>query len=149
MRKNSEKKQKINILPKSYGLSVAMLAMLLIQELLLFLIMLLDILPAKYAALLIVVFILLDFGLLKLMNTRKKVTNKRLVGLILSIAVINVSLLGCSYLYNTLDTFQKISTDGRQMEDYHVIVLEESKYEKVKEIEGKTVYILDTVGGKI
>lgn len=144
MRKNSEKKRKINILPKSYGLSVAMLAMVLIQELLLFLIMLLDILPAKYAALLIVLFLILDFGLMKLMNTRKKVTNKRLVGLILSVAFINISLLGCSYLYNTIDTIQKISTDGRQMEDYHVIVLEESKYQNVKEIEGETVHVIDT-----
>lgn len=142
--KKSMKTKRKSVLPKSYGLSAAMLAMILIQELFLFLIMILDVLPAKYAALLVVLLLLVDIGLVKLMNTRKKATNKRLIGLILSVAVINVMLLGCSYLYNTIDTVQKISTDGRQMEDYHVVVLEESKYEKVKDIEGETVYVLDT-----
>lgn len=142
--KKSMKTKRKSVLPKSYGLSAAMLAMILIQELFLFLIMILDVLPAKYAALLVVLLLLVDIGLVKLMNTRKRTTNKRLIGLILSVAVINVMLLGCSYLYNTIDTVQKISTDGRQMEDYHVIVLEESKYEKVKDIEGETVYVLDT-----
>lgn len=142
--KKSMKTKRKSVLPKSYGLSAAMLAMILIQELFLFLIMILDVLPAKYAALLVVLLLLVDIGLVKLMNARKKATNKRLIGLILSVAVINVMLLGCSYLYNTIDTVQKISTDGRQMEDYHVVVLEESKYEKVKDIEGETVYVLDT-----
>lgn len=142
--KKSMKTKRKSVLPKSYGLSAAMLAMILIQELFLFLIMILDVLPAKYAALLVVLLLLVDIGLVKLMNTRKRTTNKRLIGLILSVAVINIMLLGCSYLYNTIDTVQKISTDGRQMEDYHVIVLEESKYEKVKDIEGETVYVLDT-----
>lgn len=142
--KKSMKTKRKSVLPKSYGLSAAMLAMILIQELFLFLIMILDVLPAKYAALLVVLLLLVDIGLVKLMNTRKKATNKRLIGLILSVAVINVMLLGCSYLYNTIDTVQKISTDGRQMEDYHVVVLEESKYEKVKDIEDETVYVLDT-----
>ena len=144
MKKTSNKKRKMNILPKSYGLSAAMLAVLLIQELFLFLIMLLDILPAKYAVILIIALVLIDFGLMKLMNSRKKVTNKRLAGLVLSIAMMNVLLLGCSYLYDTLDTFQKISADGRQMEDYHVIVIEESKYEKVRQIQGEPVYVVDT-----
>lgn len=144
IKKLTKKGEKKSILPKSYGLSAAMLVMLLIQELFLLFIMILDVLPAKYAAALLVLLLLMDIGLVKLMNTRKKATNKRLIGLILSVAVINVMLLGCSYLYNTLDTVQKISTDGRQMEDYHVVVLEESKYENVLDIEGETVYILDT-----
>ena len=121
-----------------------MLVTILIQEWFIFMIMALDILPAKFMVLLIVLLVLIDIGVFKLMNTRKKVTNKRLVGLILSIAVMNVLLMGCSYLYNTLDTFEKISTDGRQMEDFHVIVIEESKYENVNQIAGETVYILET-----
>lgn len=144
MGKNIIKKGKIKLLPRSYGLSMAMLATFFIQEVFLFLVMLLDILPAKYTALLIAVLLLLDFGIIRLMNSRKKVTNKRLGGLVLAIAAVNVLLLGCSYLYNTLDTFQKISADGRQMEDYHVVVLEESRYNKVKDIEGETVYVIDS-----
>lgn len=144
MAKNDDKRRKVNILPKSKGLSAIMLVVLFIQELFLFLMMMLDILPAKYAALLIVIFLLIDFGLVRLMNTRKKLTNKRLVGLTLSVAVINILLLGCSYLYNTIDTLENISADGRKTEDYHVIVLNESKYGDVGQIEGETVYVIDT-----
>lgn len=144
MRKNSDKKRKIHILPKSTGLSVAMLITILIQELFIFMIMILDVLPAKYAILLIFLLVIVDAGVFKLLNNRKKASNKRLVGLILSIALVNVLLLGCSYLYNTVDTFQKISSNGKQIEEFHVIVIEESKYAEIKEIEGKTVYVVET-----
>lgn len=144
MRKNSEKKRKINILPKSKGLSVAMLITIAIQELFLLLIMMLDILPVKYALLLIILLLLINLGLIKLLNDRKKGSNKRLLGLVLSVAVVNIMVMGCFYLYNTLETFQRISEEKAQYEEYHVIVAESSKYEKVKEIEGKTVYALET-----
>lgn len=144
MTKNSDKKRKINILPKSKGLSVAMLITIAIQEVFLLLIMMLDILPVKYALLLIVLLLLMNIGLMKLLNNRKKGSNKRLLGLVLSVAVINVMVMGCFYLYNTLETFQRISEYKAQYEDFHVVVAEDSNYEKVKEIEGQTVYALET-----
>lgn len=144
MTKNSDKKRKINILPKSKGLSVAMLITIAIQEVFLLLIMMLDILPVKYALLLIVLLLLMNIGLMKLLNNRKKGSNKRLLGLVLSVAVVNVMVMGCFYLYNTLETFQRISEYKAQYEDFHVVVAEDSNYEKVKEIEGQTVYALKT-----
>ena len=144
MRKNDEKKRKLKILPKSTGLSAAMLIAILVQELFIFLLMGLDILPAKYAILLILVLLLINFGVAVLLNNTKKGSNKRLVGLILTVAVINITLVGCSYLYNTLDTFNRISADGRQMENYHVIVLAESNYEEIHQIEDEIVYVVDT-----
>lgn len=147
MIKNIEKngkKRKINILPQSTGLSVAMFVTIAIQEIFLLLIMMLDILPVKYAVLLIVLLLLMNVGIIKLLNSRRKGTNKRLLGLVLSVAVVNIMVMGCFYLYNTLDTFQKISEEKAQYEDYHVLVLDKSKYEKVKQIEGQTVYVVDT-----
>lgn len=147
MIKNIEKngkKRKINILPRSTGLSVAMFVTIAIQEIFLLLIMMLDILPVKFAVLLIVLLLLMNIGIIKLLNSRRKGTNKRLLGLVLSVAVVNIMVMGCFYLYNTLDTFQKISEEKAQYEDYHVLVLDKSKYEKVKQIEGQTVYVVDT-----
>lgn len=144
MTKNSDKKRKINILPKSKGLSVAMLITIAIQEVFLLLIMMLDILPVKYALLLIVLLLLMNIGLMKLLNNRKKGSNKRLLGLVLSVAVVNVMVMGCFYLYNTLETFQRISEYKAQYEDFHVVVSKDSNYEKVKEVEGQTVYALET-----
>lgn len=144
MKKNSDKKRKLKILPKSTGLSAAMLIAILVQELFIFLLMGLDILPAKYAITLIILLLLINLGVIKLINSTKRGTNQRLVGLIVLIAFVNILLIGCSYLYNTLDTFARISEDGRQMEHYHVIVLTDSKYEEVEQIEGKTVYVVDS-----
>lgn len=144
MKKKNDKKRKFNILPESTGLSVAILVAILIQELFVFLLMGLDILPAKYAIIVIVLLLLINIGVIKLMNSTRKSSNRRLVGLILAVAVINVMLVGCSYLYNTLDTFNRISADGRQMEAYHVIVIENSRYEEIGHIEDKDVYVIDT-----
>lgn len=144
MTKKDDKKRKVNILPKSNGLSVAMLITMAIQEVFLLLIMMLDILPVKYALLLVVLLLLLNIGLMKLMNNRKKGSNKRLLGLVLSVAVVNVMVMGCFYLYNTLETFQRISEYKAQYEDFHVVVAEDSNYEKIKEIESQTVYALET-----
>jgi len=142
MRKNNDKRRKMKILPKSTGLSAAMLIAILVQELFLFLLMGLDILPAKYAIILIVLLLLINLGVIKLINSTKKGTNQRLIGLIVIVAFVNIMLIGCSYLYNTLDTFSRISADGRQMEHYHVIVSTDSKYEEIEQIEGETVYVV-------
>lgn len=139
-----KKKRRISILPRSNVLTAAMLAVIAIQEVFILLLMLLDILPAAYAAALLVVFLLINIGILKLLTSSKKGSNKRLLGLILIVFLVNIMLMGCYYLYNTVDTFEKISGDGKQTEQFHVVVLEDSKYEKVKQIEGETVYIVDT-----
>ncbi len=144
MKKNNDKTRKLKILPKSTGLSAAMLIAIFVQEFFIFLLMGLDILPAKYAIILIVLLLLINLGVIKLINSTKKGSNQRLVGLIVIIAFVNVLLIGCSYLYNTLDTFNRISADGRQMEHYHVIVLADSKYEEIEQIEGKKVYVVDS-----
>lgn len=104
----------------------------------------LNILPFMYIAAIIAVLILIDLGVFLMIRISKKGSTKRLTSTIIMMFILIVMFLGCSYLLNTLDTFSKISSDGRQMEDYHVIVLAESKYEVVENIEGQAVYAVES-----
>ncbi len=143
-KKKEHKKEKFNVLPKSIGLSLVMIILLMVETFFVLLMSVLDILPAKYAVLILVVLFVLDILVFKLMKSPKRVTNKRIVGAILGVVMLNVLVIGCSYLFNTYDTFQKISEYKAQWEDYYVVVSAESDYQKVEDIEGQTVYVLDS-----
>lgn len=104
----------------------------------------LNILPFTYLAILIAILALIDLGLFIMARRGKKGSTKRLGSTILMIIIMIVMSVGCFYMLNTFDTFKKISSDGRQLEKYHVVVLSDSKYEAIEDIEGKEVYAIDT-----
>ena len=144
-RKNKkQKKEKFNILPKSTGLSLVVIILLMVEAFFVLLMSVLDILPAKYAIIVLAVLFLLDFLAIKLMKTPKRVSRRRLVGAIIGVAMLNILVIGCNYLFNTYDTFQKISEYKAQWEDFYVVVDSESAYQQAKDIEGKTVYVVKT-----
>ena len=135
---------KFRMLPESVGLSVVILIVLFVEAFFIFLMSVLDILPAKFAIAVLLALLLADLGTFKLLNCRKRVTNQRLVGLILTVIIVNVLFIGSNYLYNTYDTFQKISEEKAQIEEYHVIVLKDGSYQKLRDIEGQTVYVMSS-----
>lgn len=142
--KNHSKKRRINILPKSAGSLALMILSIMVQMIFLMLLMMLDILPGKYALALVGLLVCVDVGLMLLMSGRKK-TNRRLIGMILSTAVLCMMTTGCFYMYNTLDMLQKISKEEKSdFEAYHVIVPSDSNYETVDQVTEKTVYVLNT-----
>ena len=141
--KREKKEKRFHLFPRSAALTVVMVMVLLIEVVFMALVFMVGVLPVKYLAILIAVLVLVDFGIFTLLNSRKRRTNKRLVGTILSVLMINVLVLGCSYMFNTYDTFQKISGGGNQYEDYHVVVLKDSNIENVKQLQGRDVYVTD------
>ena len=141
-RNKKKKKEKFNVLPKSTGLSLVVIILLMVEAFFVLLMSVLDILPAKYAIIVLAVLFLMDFLVFKLMKTPKRVTNKRLVGAIIGVAMLNILVIGCNYLFNTYDTFQKISEYKAQWEDYYVVADADSAYQKVEDIKGKTVYVV-------
>lgn len=138
-----KKKRKKNILPGNYGAIIAFIAVLFVQIAFLGMIILIDILPFMYALALLAVIGLIDFVILWLVFHSRRGSTKRLASSIIMIVTAIIMLMGCFYLINTFDTFFKISADGRQMEKFHVVVIEESKYVDVEDIEGLEVYALD------
>lgn len=143
-KKKKQKKEKFNVLPKSTALSLVVIILLMVEAFFVLLMSVLDILPAKYAIIVLAVLFLMDFLVFKLMKSPKRVTRKRLVGAIIGVAMLNILVIGCNYLFNTYDTFQKISEYKAQWEDYYVAVDADSTYQDVKDIDGKTVYVVKT-----
>ena len=101
----------------------------------------LNVLPGKFMTILLLVLIAITALIVKLLYCRKPVTRQRKAGVIVSVILILLLCLGNYYLYSTYAMFHKISDADKQMEDFHVVVLEESSYEKLEDIKGKTVFV--------
>ncbi len=155
MENNNEKKQEVSKTKKKekkpknrfsvgVGSIVVMLITLAVEALFTVMLMTLNILPFMYLAILIAVLVLVDLGLFFMVRKSRKESSKRLAATIIMVLVAIVMIMGCFYMLNTFDTFKKISSDGRQLEKFHVVVLADSKYEAIEDIEGQEVYALDT-----
>lgn len=142
MNKTQKKRKGFSILPESTGAAIAMMAVLLVEIFFMMFIIRLDILPAKYMIGLFAVIVVIDVITFKLLNCRKKKTYQRIVGVILSIIIMNVLVMGCYYLYSTFDTLLKISEQRNQTEQYHVITMKDGSYNEISSIDGKEVYVL-------
>ncbi len=140
--KSTNKKQKNGLIPKSPLLIAILLLLLMAEAVFLLLISTLDILPGKYAAVLLTVLLVMTLLCMKLMGCRNPVTAQRKVGVAISLIMIVTMGVGCFYLYNTYDTLNKISTEKKQTEDFYVVVLNEGSYETVEDIENKQVFVL-------
>lgn len=136
-------KNKINILPKATLHSAALLVVLFTEALFLLLLTALDILPGKFVVIIVAVLVLLDVFLIWLFNYGRRGELKKLLGLITAVVVLIGLNFGSFYVYNTYDTFMKISEKKAQMEDFHVVVIKKGSYNKVKDITGGTVRVTE------
>jgi len=142
MNKKQKEKRKFSILPETTSAAIAMLAVLLIEVFFLMFILRLNILPGNYLIILFAVIIGVDAIIFKLLNCRKKKTNQRIAGIIISILLINILTVGCYYLYSTFDTLLKISEQKNQTEQYHVVTLDNGTYTQISDIAGEDVYVV-------
>lgn len=140
---NIEKKRKNKYAP-GIGVIIVMVITLAVETAFVGMLVTLNILPFMYLAILIAVMVLIDLGLFIMVRRGRKGSTKRLAAAILMIFIMIVMTMGCFYMLNTFDTFKKISSDGRQLEKFHVVVLKDSKYEAVEDIKGKDVYAIET-----
>ncbi|MGX8773728.1 MAG: LCP family protein [Bacillota bacterium] len=135
--------RKIKILPKSTGLRIVLLAAGVMEVLFLVLLLVLNVLPASYVALVIIILALLDMIMIQLMNGVKYRRTKSLIAMILAVFLMNVLLIGDVYVYSTYDTLQKISAWHDTWEYYDVVALKDGSYTEVGDINGATVYTID------
>ena len=140
---DNNKKQKKKKFTIGTGAMIVLMITIIIQVAFVGMLAAINILPLLYIGILIAVLVLVNAGVMAMLRRGKKGSTKRLGSMVLMILIVIVMLMGCFYMLNTFDTFNKISCDGRQMEDFHVVVLKESKYQAVEDIEGKEVYCKD------
>ena len=135
--------RKIKILPKSTGLSIAILAAGFAEVLFLMLLLALDVLPGTYVLLIVLLLALLDLIIIQLINSVKHRKTKSLIAVILIVVLINMLTVGDIYVYSTYDTLQKISAWHDTWEYYDVVALKEGSYAEIDDVKGQTVYVVD------
>ena len=131
--------KKVSLKPRGKLMLIAEIALIATELLMMGLVLLVGVLPAKYLALLTGIFVLIDFVVLA-MNA-SPVSLKRIAGLIVSVATMCVLVIGCWYMQSTYSAFAKITDIGTQYDEYDVIVLDSSSYQEVADIKGKKVFI--------
>ena len=136
--------RKLKYIPKSTGLRILMLVAGLAEVLFLVLLLVLNVLPFTYVALIVLALLFIDCIMLQLMNGVKYRRTKTLGAMVIAALLLNVLLIGDVYVYSTYDTLQKISAWHDTWEYYDVVALKEGSYDKVGDIKGQTVYTIDT-----
>lgn len=105
----------------------------------------LDILPNKYLLIIIIGMLLINLITSILLSIKKIFT--QILGIILSIIIITISIIGSTYIGET-NTFLDNSFNNNiivETSKYDLLVLKESEYKDITDIEGKTLgeYSLD------
>ena len=133
------KKKKGKIMPFFKFLAIAM-ALITIITLCLF--KFIDILRGEYFIVLCILLILIDVGLSLLILTRKGV-KRRAVGSVLSIIYIIFLILAIIYELNTIGFLKKIGFTDYKTENYSVLVLKDSDYEEIEDLDGESIGSLE------
>lgn len=133
------KKKKEKIMPFFKFLAVAM-AIITIVTLCLF--KFIDILPGEYFLVLCVLLILLDVIFTCLILVRKGV-KRRAIGTVFSILYIIGLVLAIVYELNTIGFLKKLGFTDYKTENYSVLALKESEYEKLTDLEDLSIGSLE------
>lgn len=140
---NKKKERKLHLIPASVGHGVVMLITILAELMLIALMLLLDVLPGKYFIAIIAVIILADIGVFALLNSRKTKTKKRTIGTVLCVIMILGCGLGTYYMFSTYRALDAITGQKEQVVEYDVIVLKNSAYSSIEDIQDQTVYAVE------
>ena len=99
------------------------------------------ILPGKYMMILLGIYAFITLIVFVLMLNPKINLKTKMSSEIFSTIFLGILLLVCSYLYKTIDFMGNIKDKKYQIENYYVIVLENSHYEKIKDLKEKEIGI--------
>ena len=99
------------------------------------------ILPSKYVMILLGIYAAITLIVLILMLTPTIHLKAKIGGEIFSTCFLIILLLGCFYLYKTIDFMGNIKDKKYQIENYYVVVLNDSGFQTIQELNGKKIGI--------
>ena len=132
-------KRKEKVMPFFKFLAIAMAIITIITLCLFYFI---DILPGEYFLVLCVLLILFNIIFSCLILVRRG-AKRRAVGTVLSILYIILLVLVIIYELNTIGFLKKLGFVNYKTENYSVLVLKDSKYEELLDLDGKTMGSLE------
>ena len=115
--------------------------LLIVTVLVLVLVYFINVLPLEYFVVLVILILLLDIGAITLLLSKSKV--KSVIGIILTIILLIIMIFGITYELNTLDFLKQFGFNTYKTEKYNVIVLNDSPYEELSDLENTEIGHLD------
>ena len=133
-RRKNERKQQLRwavVIAAVYGVAAIALLVSVLR---------LGVLPGTYLAGIVVLLALVSFLLVKGIVSKKEGKGKIVCAAIACILALAM-IAGTAMISGTLSFMKGIMAGSTQIHNYHVVVREDSEYEKLSDIEGKTVYV--------
>ncbi|MBQ6496600.1 MAG: LCP family protein [Firmicutes bacterium] len=130
------------LMPVSIRYAIAIIVTFLSEAVFIFMMMVLDVIPAKYVILILLGMAVVDFILLYLMGRNGNRTS-RLVAIVLSALMLIVMCVGSWYMFSTYKTLEKIAEYNSHFENYDVLALKDGSYQDEASIQGQKVYAFE------
>ncbi len=115
--------------------------LLIVSVLILVLVYFINVLPIDYFIVLVVLVLIIDLVVIKLLLGSGKIRN--VIGVILSIILIIIMVFGITYELNTIDFLKQFGFNTYKEEVYNVLVLDDSEYEELNDLDNATIGHLD------
>lgn len=109
--KHSKKRKRIRIIPKTDGMKIMMLFLLIGEAAVFACRNYLDVLPLRYFLVLLAIVVAADIGI-SILLTAAEGSNKKLVGLCCVMILLIVFTACANYIFSTLDTISKITVSS-------------------------------------
>lgn len=116
--------------------------LIIVTILVLILVFFINILPLEYFIVLAILFFIINIITIALLNSKGKIRNT--IGIMLSIMLLIVMIMGILYEFNTLDFLKQFGFNSYKTENYNVIVLKDSEYDSIEELNNVDIAHLDT-----
>ena len=141
MAKNKKNtKKRINLVSKIIFVLYALISIFLLG-----LVLSLKVLPSKYLLILIPIYLLFTVGSGFIVFKDKFKSWLKIVMDVIYVILIGIMSFGLYYLNTTLNFMDKIKSKDYQIEEYYVIVLKDSKYETIKDLNNDLLAIYEDV----
>lgn len=111
--------------------------LLIVSVLVLILVYFINVLPLEYFIVLVALVAIIDLFAVMLLLSKDRIRNA--IGIIVTIILLIIMILGITYELNTIDFLKQFGFNSYKTETYNVIVLADSSYEEISDLENKTI----------
>ena len=115
--------------------------LIIVSALVLLLVYFINVLPLEYFIILVILVLITDLFAIMLLLSKGKARNA--IGIIVTIILLIVMILGITYELNTLDFLKQFGFNSYKTEKYNVIVLQDSEYESLDDLNDLSIAHLD------
>ena len=115
--------------------------LIIVSALVLLLVYFINVLPLEYFIILVILVLITDLFAIMMLLSKGKVRNA--IGIVITIILLIVMILGITYELNTLDFLKQFGFNSYKTEKYNVIVLQDSEYKSLDDLNDLSIAHLD------